>query len=71
MALVVLIDKPDQLTAYIEADIRRWWRHRVVKRVRDGETFFVVAEPVRFNAYEGVKRLGSFGVAARVARREV
>lgn len=71
MALVVLIKQPENLDEFTESDMRRWWRGRCVKHVRDGEMFFEVASPVRFNVSEGVKRLASFGVSARVARRSV
>ena len=69
--LVVLIETPEELDEFTEQDMCRWWRGRCVKRVRDGEMFFEVASPVRFNAREGVKRLASFGVTARVVRRSV
>lgn len=65
--LVVLIESA--LEPIVEADMRRWWRDRCKKHVVHGETYFEVATPIRFNCYEGVKRLASFGVRARVARR--
>lgn len=69
MALVVLIES--EMHEHAEADMRRWWRHHCRKHMRQGETYFEVASPVRWNAYEGVKRLASFGVKARVARRPI
>jgi hypothetical protein len=69
MALVVLIETPGKLDGYIEQDMRRWWRNHCRKHTTlNGEIFFIV--PGKFNLYEGVKRLASFGVKARVARRE-
>ena len=66
MALVVLIENPEKLDDYVEQDMRRWWQHRCRKIVSGGKTYFIV--PGKFYLYEGVKRLASFGVKARVAR---
>lgn len=71
MALVVLIENPEQLDEYTEVEMRRWWRHRCRKITWGGEVFFSVGAPKKMNLYEGVKRLRSFGVDARVARRPV
>lgn len=75
MALVVLIENPEDFDQgtwnHIEQDMRRWWRHRCVKHVLGGEVFFQVGDPVKFNLYGGVERLQSFGVRARVVRRNV
>ncbi len=68
MALVVLIETPDKLDDYAEQDMRRWWGHHCRKHTGHGEVFFIV--PGKFRLYEGVKRLASFGIKARVARRE-
>jgi len=68
MALVVLIESED-FDEYTEQEMRRWWRHRCKKHQVNGEVFFEVAYPVRFNTREGVKRLASFGVKARIVRR--
>lgn len=65
--VVVLIESP--MEDFVEADMRRWWRDRCKKHVRNGETYFEVAPPISLNAYEAVDRLASFGVKARVARR--
>lgn len=64
---VILIQ--DSLDEFTEQDMRRWWRGRCVKHVVKGETFFDVGEPKKLNLWEGVRRLASFGVRARVARR--
>lgn len=69
MSLVVLVESP--LTEYAEAEMRRWWRHRCKKHERAGEVFFEVSYPFRLNGYEGVRRLRSFGVTARIARRRL
>jgi hypothetical protein len=67
MSLVVLIiGEMDQV---VETDMRRWWRGHCIKRVKNGETYFEVGYPVRYNVQEGVKRLASFGVKARAAFR--
>ena len=71
MSLVVLIENPNELDEFTEQDMRRWWRNGCKKHVVNGEVFFEVVEPVRLNAREGAKRLASFGVKARVARRRV
>jgi len=68
MALVILVETPDKLEDYIEQDMRRWWGGHCLKRERNSETLFIV--PGKFKLYEGVKRLASFGVKARVVRRE-
>lgn len=67
MSLVVLIEKPDMLTDFVETDMRRWWGHSALKKCVNGEVYFCVSG--KFKLYEGAKRLGSFGVKARVARR--
>jgi hypothetical protein len=67
MALVVLIE--DGLTDHAERDMRRWWGGNCKKRVANGETYFEVCG--KFRLYEGVKRLASFGVRARIARRRL
>lgn len=67
--LVVLIQS--EMEPFIGADMRRWWSNRCVKVTRGGETFFKVDTPKRFRCREGVKRLASFGVKARVALRAV
>ncbi len=71
MALVILIEQPEEFDEFTGEDMRRWWRYRCKKIVRSNETYFDVASPKRFNLYEGVRRLASFGVQARVARRPV
>ncbi len=65
--LVVLLES--EIDDFTEQDMRRWWRHHCKKVTTNGETFFIVAN--RFNAKEGVKRLASFGVNARMALRPV
>jgi hypothetical protein len=67
--MVVLIES--EIEPFIEADMRRWWRHHCIKVTRGSETFFKVDTPKRYNSREGVKRLASFGVKARVALRAV
>jgi len=69
--LVILIEKPEELDEFTEADMRRWWRHQCKKHFQDGEVLFEVCVPKRFNLSEGVKRLRSFGVSARIVRRRV
>lgn len=69
IALVVLIERPEELLPEIEADMRRWWRGHCVKITRDGETWFAVSAPLSYNVREGIKRLASFGVSARAAYR--
>ncbi|KKL87373.1 hypothetical protein LCGC14_1935350 [marine sediment metagenome] len=71
MARVVLIEDPELLDSPIELDMRRWWGDRVRKHVVDGEVYFEVGAPVEFRTREGVKRLASFGVPARVANRKI
>jgi len=70
MAIVVLIEDPE-LDPFTEQDMRRWWRDKCKKHILNGEIYFEVVSPVRYNAREGAKRLASFGVKARVARRPV
>lgn len=70
MALVILIETPDTFVDYAEQDMRRWWRHRCKKHVVNGEMYFEIGDPKTWAA-ESVKRLASFGVKARVARRVV
>lgn len=66
--LVVLLES--SLDPHAERDMRRWWHDRCKKHFSpSGEVYFEVAPPVRFNCYEGAKRLRSFGVQCRVARR--
>lgn len=77
MALVVLIEDQEMFKSseFIEQDMRRWWQNKCKKIVigtdASHEIYFDVATPKHFNLYEGVKRLASFGVKARVARRRV
>jgi hypothetical protein len=70
MPLVVLLSSPD-LDGFTEGDMRRWWRNHCKKHTVNGETFFEVSPPIRYNTREGVRRLASFGVASRVARRAI
>ncbi len=65
---VVLIE--DELDEFTEADMRRWWRGKAIKRCRNGEVYFEVGLPARLNLWGGVKRLASFGIKARVAQRK-
>jgi hypothetical protein len=69
MSLVVLIETPERFSDYVGQDMRRWWRHHCKKTMHNGQIWFDVAAPKAFNLREGVKRLASFGVQARVARR--
>jgi hypothetical protein len=66
---VILIE--DELDEFTEQDMRRWWRGRCVKHVRNGEVLFEVGEPKRLNLWEGVKRFASFGIKTRVVRRKI
>ena len=77
MSLVVLLENPAEMVPEVEADMRRWWRGHCVKHTSRAclsgdktEVWFEVGQPVRYNVSEGVKRLASFGVIARAARRK-
>jgi len=69
MALVVLIVNPEDMDEYAESDMYRWWRHQAKRHIKGEELYYEVASPVKFNVYEGIKRLKSFGIIARAAYR--
>jgi len=71
--LVVLIhpDDVDKLDEFCLPDMCRWWQGHAIQRTIGGETWFEVGRAgcKHLALYGGVKRLASFGVRARVARR--
>lgn len=56
---------------FIHQDMLRWWRGRAKTHRHNGELLIEVGAPKRVNLYEGVKRLASFGIKARVVRRHL
>jgi len=71
MALVVLIENHEDFDTYTENDMRRWWGHACKKHSQNGEVFFEFGSNVRYKTREGVRRLKSFGINAKVVRRPI
>lgn len=70
MPYFIRIEKPDDYDAAVRADMERWWHgHCRHHHLPDGR--LLVETRGRLNLYGGVERLASFGVEARVVRRDV
>lgn len=71
MPLYVKIMHPEDYDEFVRPDMVRFWRGKAVHRRVDGELLIDVgaAGDKRFALREGVKRLASFDVHARVVRR--
>ena len=70
MPYFIKIADPEDYDAIVRADMERWWRgHCTHHKLPNGG--ILIETRGRLNLYGGVERLASFGVAARVVRRDV